>query len=240
MSKTLWGEANLLGHQIKYEVRRSSEATKPRIDVDIHGTTVVIPDGDYLDPEELLKDNAAWLIEKKQKFDTYRDQIPDREYEEGETFPYLGEEYEVVIERRSSSQIEDETFRLARHHVEKTSVERALASLYRRKARERFEKRADQYAAEMDVQYEQIEIRRQRTRWGSCSSSGTLGLNWRLMLAPPEIVDYIIVHELAHLLEANHSDSFWSLVAEHDPEYEAHSQWLEENSTQLIFSEDDL
>jgi predicted metal-dependent hydrolase len=60
------------------------------------------------------------------------------------------------------------------------------------------------------------------------------------MLAPPEIVDYIIVHELAHLLEANHSDSFWSLVAEHDPEYEAHSQWLEENSTQLIFSEDDL
>jgi predicted metal-dependent hydrolase len=240
MSNAQRREADLLGHQIEYEVSHSSEATQPRIDVDIHGTTVVIPDEERLDPEELLQDNAAWLIEKKQKFDRYRDQIPDRDYEEGESFPYLGEEYEVVIERRSSSQIENETFRLAEHHVEQTSVKRALASLYRRKARERFEKRADQYAAEMDVQYEQIEIRRQRTRWGSCSSSGTLGLNWRLMLAPPEIVDYVIVHELAHLLEANHSDSFWSLVAEYDPEYEAHAQWLEANSTQLIFSEDDL
>ena len=59
-------------------------------------------------------------------------------------------------------------------------------------------------------------------------------------MAPPEVVDYILVHELAHLREPNHSDEFWSLVAEHDPEYKVHSQWLEENSAQLIFSEDDL
>jgi len=92
----------------------------------------------------------------------------------------------------------------------------------------------------MGVEYDQIEIRRQRTRWGSCSSNGTLGLNWRLMMAPSEIVDYIVVHELAHLQEPNHNRSFWSLVAEHDPEYESHATWLEENSTQLIFSEEDL
>jgi predicted metal-dependent hydrolase len=92
----------------------------------------------------------------------------------------------------------------------------------------------------MDVEYEQIQIRNQRTKWGSCSTTGTLGLNWRLMMAPPEIVDYIVVHELAHLRESNHTDSFWSLVAEHDPDYEEHSRWLEENSTQLIFSREDL
>lgn len=240
MSKTEPREADLLGHQVEYDVRRSSEATKPRIDVDIHGTTVVIPEGVGVDPEELLKDNAAWLIEKKQKYDTYREQIPDRAYEEGAMFPYLGEEYEVVIERRSSSQIEDETFRLAEHHVEQTSVKRALETLYRRKARETFEERAEHYATEIGVAYEQIHIRNQKTKWGSCSSTGTLSLNWRLMMAPLEIVDYIVIHELAHLLEANHSDSFWALVAEYDPEYEAHAQWLEENSTQLIFSEDDL
>jgi predicted metal-dependent hydrolase len=201
---------------------------------------VVIPQGAGLDPEELLKENAAWLIEKTRKFETYREQIPDREYEAGETFPYLGEEYEVVVERRSSSQIEDETFRLAEHHVNQTSVKRALETLYRREARERFEKRLNLYAVEMNVEYDQIHIRNQTTRWGSCSSTGTLSLNWRLIMAPPEVVDYILVHELAHLREPNHSDEFWSLVAEHDPEYKVHSQWLEENSAQLIFSEDDL
>jgi predicted metal-dependent hydrolase len=240
MSNAQRREADLLGHQIEYEVSRSSEATQPRIDVDIHGTTVVIPQGASLDPEELLKENATWLIEKTRKFETYREQIPDREYEEGETFPYLGEEYEVVVERRSSSQIEDETFRLAEHHVDQTSVKRALETLYRRKAREMFEKRLNLYASEMDVEYGQIQIRSQKTKWGSCSPTGTLSLNWRLIMTPLEIVDYILVHELAHLREPNHSDEFWSLVAEYDPEYEAHALWLEENSAQLVFSEDDL
>jgi predicted metal-dependent hydrolase len=60
------------------------------------------------------------------------------------------------------------------------------------------------------------------------------------MMAPPEIVDYVVVHELAHLQEPHHSSEFWSLVAEHDPEYEAHSEWLTENSIRLVFSEEDL
>lgn len=92
----------------------------------------------------------------------------------------------------------------------------------------------------MDIEYEKIEIRNQRTKWGSCSTTGTLGLNWRLMLAPPEIVDYVVIHELAHLREANHSQAFWSLVSEFDPDYKRHADWLEENSTQLIFSHSDL
>jgi predicted metal-dependent hydrolase len=60
------------------------------------------------------------------------------------------------------------------------------------------------------------------------------------MMAPPEIAEYIVIHELAHLREANHGDEFWSLVGEYNPEYQAHAEWLEENSTQLIFSKEDL
>jgi predicted metal-dependent hydrolase len=60
------------------------------------------------------------------------------------------------------------------------------------------------------------------------------------MMAPMEIVDYIVIHELAHLQESNHTDAFWSLVAEHDPEYETHARWLDEHSAELIFSEEDL
>lgn len=230
----------LLGHSIEYDVTYSSEASKPRLDVDIHGVTVTLPESDSRDPEELLQQNAAWVVEKKREFDAHREKIPERRFEEGETFPYLGEDHEVVVERRPSSSVVDDTLRLASHHVKETSVKRALETLYRRKARQRFKRRADTFSEEMGVEYDSIEVRNQRTRWGSCSSNGTLGLNWRLMMAPPEILDYVVIHELAHLREANHSSEFWSLVAEYDPEYDSHSEWLTENSARLVFSEDDL
>ncbi|MCQ4334311.1 M48 family metallopeptidase [Natronomonas sp. F2-12] len=240
MAETQQRVVDLLGDSVEYDLSRSSDATKPRIDVDIHGVTVVVPESTEIHPAELLKENAAWVIEKKQRYDTYREQIPNREYTEGAVFPYLGEECEIIVETRSSSDVDDGTLRLAQHHVEETSIKRALETLYRRKAREMFEKQAEYYAKAMGVEYGQIHIRNQKTKWGSCSTSGTLSLNWRLMMAPQEIVDYIVIHELAHLQEPNHDDSFWSLVAEYDPEYEAHSRWLEEHSTELIFSEDDL
>ncbi|MWV40711.1 SprT family zinc-dependent metalloprotease [Natrialba sp. INN-245] len=233
-------ETPLLGKSVSYDVRRSPEATEPRIDVDIRGVRVVLPQASSEDPETLLRENAAWVLEKKREYDTYRKQVPDRTFEIGETFPYHGDPHEIVVEQRPTSRVSDGRFRLARHHVEQTSIQRALETLYRRKAREWFENHADQYAAEMGVEYEEIEIRNQRTKWGSCSSTGTLGLNWRLMMAPPEIGEYIVVHELAHLLEQNHTDDFWSLVAEYDPDYTEHARWLDDNSTRLIFSTDDL
>ncbi|QZX99392.1 M48 family metallopeptidase [Halobaculum rubrum] len=233
-------EIDLLGESVEYEVRYSPDATEPRLDVDIHGVTVTLPESTESTPTELLQENAVWVTEKKRRYDSFREQIPERRFIEGEDFPYLGEDREVIVERRPSSEVDEETFRLAEHHVEDTSLKRALESLYRRKARERFESRAESFAVEMGVSYEQIEVRNQRTKWGSCSTSGTLGLNWRLMMAPPEIIDYIVVHELAHLRESSHGDKFWSLVGEYDPEYKDHAQWLEQNSTKLMFSEDDL
>ena len=240
MPETVSRKTTLLGKTISYEVRRSTVATEPRIDVDIQGIRVVLPDGSKEDPEQLLAENAAWVLEKKQKYDSFREQVPDREFTAGATFPYQGEQHEIVIEQRSTSEVVDQELRLAKHHVEQTSVQRALETLYRRKAREWFETQADHFAEQIGVEYDKIEIRNQRTKWGSCSTSGTLGLNWRLMMAPPNVATYIVVHELAHLREQNHSDEFWSLVAEHDPDYKDHAQWLQENSPKLIFSDSDL
>jgi len=240
MPETASRKTTLLGKTVPYEARRSTEATEPRIDVDIQGVRVVLPEASQEDPEQLLAENAAWVLEKKQKYDSFREQVPDRKFAIGETFPYQGEPHEIVVEQRSSSDAVDQQLRLAEHHVDQTSIQRALETLYRRKAREWFEEQADQLAQEMSVEYDKIEIRNQRTKWGSCSTSGTLGLNWRLMMAPPEIGRYIIIHELAHLREQNHTDEFWSLVAEYDPDYNDHAQWLQENSTKLIFSHSDL
>jgi predicted metal-dependent hydrolase len=240
MPETAPREIKLQGENVAYEVRQSDEATQPRIDVDLHGVRVVLPEDSTTDPEELLKENPVWVLEKKGKYDAYREQIPDREFEPGEQFPYLGEQYEIVVEQRPASEVVENEFRLAKHHVEQTSIKRALETLYRRKARELFENRVNHFAEEIGVEYDKIEIRNQRTKWGSCSTTGTLGLNWRLMMAPPEVIDYIVVHELAHLQEQNHTDEFWSLVKKQDPEYQQHAHWLEDQGTQLVFSKDDL
>ncbi len=111
-------ETTLLGQTVPYKTRQSTEATKPRIDVDIQIVRVVIPEEATEDPEELLAENTAWVLEKKQKYDSFREQVPDREFTAGGTFPYQDEQHEIVMEKRSTSEVVEQELRLAEHHVE--------------------------------------------------------------------------------------------------------------------------
>ncbi|MGL5435226.1 MAG: M48 family metallopeptidase [Lachnospiraceae bacterium] len=99
---------------------------------------------------------------------------------------------------------------------------------YLRQARTVFAGRTEHYARLMQVSYHQITIRDQKTRWGSCSSKGNLNFNWRLVMAPEQVLDYVVVHELAHRREMNHSPRFWQLVAEFMPDYQVCRTWLRE------------
>ncbi|UTF53415.1 M48 family metallopeptidase [Natronosalvus rutilus] len=240
MAKTQHREINLLGNVIEYEVRRSPDATEPRIDVDIHGVTVVVPESNGVQPAELLRDNAAWVVDKQRTYDTYREQVPDRTFDAGERFPYLGDDRKLVIEPRSKHVVTDDSIRLRQSAIEQSSVKQVLENFYRSRARDYFTDRVDHYADRMGVEYEKLELRNQRTRWGSCSTSGTISLNWRLIMAPPEVVNYLVVHELAHLTEQHHGREFWQLVGEYIPNYKTKAEWLEENSVRLVFSEEDL
>jgi predicted metal-dependent hydrolase len=93
---------------------------------------------------------------------------------------------------------------------------------------------AEQEAPRIGVRYDRIRIAGQRTRWGSCSTRGTLSFNWRLALAPIEVADYVVVHELCHLREANHSRAFWSLVEHHRPGYLEQRTWLRRHGSELL------
>jgi predicted metal-dependent hydrolase len=104
----------------------------------------------------------------------------------------------------------------------------------RRAARELVTMVAEEEAAELGVSFRRIEIRGQRTRWGSCSPRGTLSFNWRLALAPLAVLDYVVVHELCHLREPNHSPRFWSLVASRRPGWRAQRDWLREHGAELF------
>ena len=104
-----------------------------------------------------------------------------------------------------------------------------LEAAYRRKARERIGQRIAYFAALMGVTYGRISIRSAKTRWGSCSSEGNLNFHWKLVLMPPEVLDYVVVHELAHRIQMNHSAAFWAEVEKILPDYKERKQWLKVN-----------
>jgi len=116
----------LIGEEVTYEVSKSGDATQARIDAGIDGITVVVPADAPEDPEALLSENAVWVLDKKEKFDRYREEIPERSFEPGETFPYLGEQRRLVVEPRQKSVVTDETIRIRKSAVAQSSVKRAL------------------------------------------------------------------------------------------------------------------
>lgn len=100
-------------------------------------------------------------------------------------------------------------------------------------ARDIFTQKTAYYASILNVTYGRITIREQKTRWGSCSSEGNLNFNWRLIFAPEEVLDYIVVHELAHRREMNHSQAFYAIVKSILPDYKKSQKWLRDNGRSL-------
>lgn len=108
-----------------------------------------------------------------------------------------------------------------------------LEKRYKKAARAQFESRVSYFHTITGGIYTSITIRDQKSRWGSCSSRGTLSFNYRLIFAPPTVLDYVVVHELCHLTHMNHSKDFWNMVASVMPDYKIHKKWLREHGQEL-------
>jgi predicted metal-dependent hydrolase len=147
----------------------------------------------------------------------------------GNTVPYLGRSLTLVVEpgrtrvrRRGDTLIVPEDRRPA------------LERWYRRAAYAEIAPRLDRACALADVSYSRLVIRGQRTRWASCARSGTMSFNWRLLLAPEAVLEYVICHEVCHLSVMDHSPRFWALVARRCPDYRAHVRWLRTHGPTLV------
>ena len=141
---------------------------------------------------------------------------------------FLSQKESWILEHLSHAATEP-----AQSSAENPPLSEFRRSYYMESARKIFKTKTAAYARKMGVTYGRITIREQKTRWGSCSSVGNLNYNWRLIFAPEEIVDYIVVHELAHRLEMNHSKAFYYIVESVLPDYRKAQKWLRENGGSL-------
>jgi hypothetical protein len=214
--------------EIRYTVRRSPRARRVRVSVDPHtGVEVVLP---QREPERAAAAAVAelrpWIERRLGEAAAVRARLSER----AGTVPYLGRALTLVAQpgrtraHRRGEQI----------LIPAGDPRPALERWYRRAARDEVAGRLDRATAITGRPYRGLSIRGQRTRWASCSSAGAMSFNWRLLLAPEPVLDYVVWHEVCHLEVMDHSPAFWDLLARRCPEYREHSRWLRRHGATLV------
>ena len=188
----------------------------------------------------ILKQKRPWIRSKVAELQRVPPHRP-RELVSGESFPYLGRNYRLkVLEghqvgvRLSGGYLRATVRPNEQDAQRERRIQQYLQNWYRSRARERLSEKAIRYARQIRVTPAGISVRNFKSRWGSCNSRGNVVFNWNIIKAPHAIVDYVVIHELCHLIHSNHSKDFWRLVGRHDGAYEEHKQWLKQQAASLL------
>lgn len=183
--------------------------------------------------QRVVLSKSRWISQKIQHPQKYRElHPPGKELVSGESMLYLGRSYRVEIVESPSEHIElDGRFLVPRSMGNRGRDE--FRRWYVRAAEERLVPRVMEWATKLGVEVARVQIADDRYRWGSCTPRGNVSVNWRLVKAPIAASDYVVVHELVHLIEANHGDRFWSVVRSQIPRVEVARAWLREHGQLL-------
>lgn len=181
---------------------------------------------------QAVEAKKLWLYEKTNHARKYPLTRSRKEFVSGETITYLGRNYRLELVQQD---IPDVVFK-SRFMISRNNRRRA-AKLFRdwyiARAHERLTARARHFSRALGVQFRNVLVSELRVRWGSCTPSNNLNFNWRIMKAPLAVIDYLVVHELAHFLEPNHTARFWNIIAVQVPYYEQAKEWLRQNGNLL-------
>jgi predicted metal-dependent hydrolase len=222
----------------EYPIRRSDRARRARINVSADGVEVVVPRRMALrHVKPFVEEKRPWIERTLRRIREAEDAAAVR-LVDGGSVPYLGSDLALRVRVepgrvRSHVALRGEVLQVAVGAPGVEAVREALEGWYRRRARAEVAPRLDSACARAGTRYARLSIRAQRTRWASCSSQGAMSFNWRLLLAPPEILDYVVEHEVAHLEVLDHSDRFWRLLGSRSPAYRDHERWLRRNGPAL-------
>lgn len=187
---------------------------------------------------KFVSDSWVWVGARREYYAELQRRFPEKKFEPNEDFPILDKKYSLQINFTAArkAQVKLENGQLivdvpqypARHNY-RHQVRLAVRSYYEQLGKQILQERVHYYSQKLQLYPQSLSFRCQKTRWGSCSQSGHISLNWRLVAAPIEVLDYVVVHELCHLKHLNHSKNFWGLVETHCANWKMIRKWLSEN-----------
>ncbi|WHZ03567.1 SprT family zinc-dependent metalloprotease [Neobacillus sp. YX16] len=221
-----------LGQTIRFEVKYKKR-TSMSIHIDSNGYVEVhVPKG-ISDERVILALEGKWdWIQLKLKEMKARSLGPTaKAYEHGESFLYLGNEYPIQITQDTEVQqdyavFEEEKLHIFVKQLEDEKVKQALKRFYYQQCKMLVEKSIRSFQSNFKVKPRSIRITDNKTNWGTCDSKLQLTFNWKLAMAPQKVIDYVVVHEMCHMVHLNHDRSFWRLVGKIIPDYEEQENWL--------------
>ncbi len=217
---------NLAAGAITIGVRTSKRSKRFRLVSDINGVEAIVPEGYRAEElERFVSSKRDWIIKTSRYYARLKERcgVP-----EPGTIYFLGSKYRFrMIKDRNASAVVSETMRLITFHVTDLRKQKQhLQEWYREQTGKIISERLPALATKLGLRYNKVSIKSQKSRWASCSKKGNLNFNLLLAAAPLEVIDYVIIHELTHLIQLDHSPKFWQLVRDADPEYKKHREWL--------------
>ncbi|MFC1861286.1 M48 family metallopeptidase [Chloroflexota bacterium] len=232
-------KVTLGGQSIWYTIKHSTRARYVRLEIrQGMGLTIVIPESyEIKQLPELLERKKGWILDKLSKYGGAKSLSAVNGLKSGDYIPYLGRDLELLIRqnnhRADSVRLEENGLVVSISFTD-NRLNLMLEGWYRTQAARLIGKRVFELSNQLGVTYNWLIMRGQKTRWGSCSQNGTLSFNWRMIMAPEPVIDYVIIHELSHRKEMNHTRQFWKLVAEQCPQWREHRKWLKEHGADLM------
>jgi predicted metal-dependent hydrolase len=225
------GEIDLQGRSIGYRLKQSQRTRGIRLEIRSEtGLTVVVP-RKYTRQQvlEILRQKTRWILKHLHADKPLQMPLFTQELGEGDKLLFMGRTIEIVMNTGNSaisSAVLHGNKLLVSTGSRNGAIPKIVEKWYRQQAATVFKQKADGFKEAMGLRYKNIYIRGQKTRWGSCSPAGNLTLNWKLLIAPEDIIDYVVIHELAHRKHMNHSKKFWDLVGSYCPGWARYRKWL--------------
>jgi predicted metal-dependent hydrolase len=211
----------------EYTLRRSPRARRVRVSVDGDGAvSVTLPKrAAKREADAAVRELAPWIERRRRALERAAAEVARTPG----TVPYLGRELRLVPQP-GRTRVHRRADELLVPAHDRESLER----WYRRAARTEIGPRLDAAVARAGTTYTKLTIRNQKTRWGSCSTTGAMSFNWRLLLAPEAVLDYVVEHEVCHLEVMDHSPRFWRLLEQRVPDWREHAAWLRRYGSTLV------
>jgi len=217
---------------MKIEIEKIIRSKRKTIALQITDNATLIVKAPLETNEEVINKvitkHLRWIEKKKNEVLSRDPQFTKKEFLNGEGFLYLGKSYKLYIVNEQDMPLKfDNAYFLLKDY--QPMAKQLFINWYKEKAYEKISERVQWYARKRGFTYNKISITDANIRWGSCSPKGNLNFSWRLIMAPLSVIDYVVVHELAHLEQKNHSKAFWNIVKMLLPDYEKSKDWLKNN-----------